>query len=107
VAWRLGNMDECQENGLAALELWRPLSMSYPFCWTALLPLISVALAKQQVSEAVEYARMLLEPHQQRFPDDLTTALETAIQAWDTGQSDAARSHLQQATALAREMSYL
>ncbi len=107
VAWRLDNVNECQENGLAALELWLPLSISYPFCWTALLPLIGVTLVQQQVSEAVGYARTLLQPHQQRLPDVLTTALETAIHAWDADQPGSARSHLQQATALAREMGYL
>lgn len=107
VALRLGNVDECREKSLAALELWRPLSLKYPFCWTALLPLISVALAKQQVSEAVQYTRMLLEPHQQRLPDALTAALEAAIQAWDTDQPETAHAHLQQAITIAQEMGYL
>lgn len=107
VALRLGNVDECREQCLAALELWRPLSIQYPFCWAALLPLMSVALTKQQVSEAVEYARMLLEPHQQGLPDGLTVALEAAIQAWDANQPDSARLSLEQAIALAQQTTYL
>jgi hypothetical protein len=95
VSWRLDNVKERQEDGLAVLELWRLLPIKFPFWWVAILPLMSVALAKQQVSEAVGYARTLLLPHQQRLPDVLTTALETAIQAWDAGQLGSARSHLQ------------
>lgn len=107
VAFRLSKVDACREQCEAALELWRPLSIEYPFCWTALLPLISVALTKQQVAEAIEYARELLEPHQQRLPDALTTALEAAAQAWDADQHDDARLSLEKAIALAQETTYL
>ncbi len=107
VAWRLGHMDECREKSLEALELWRQLPLKYPFSWTALLPLMSVALAKRRVSEAIEYTRLLLLPDQQRLPDVLTATLEAAIHAWDAGQSGSARSHLQQAAASAQEMGYL
>jgi tetratricopeptide (TPR) repeat protein len=107
VAWRLGNVGECREKCLAALELWRPLPLKYPFTWTALLPLMSVALIQQQLSEAIEYARMLLEPHQQRLPDTLTVALEAAIQAWEANQPDSARLSLEQAITLAQETTYL
>jgi tetratricopeptide (TPR) repeat protein len=107
VAYRLGNQDECREQCLAALELWRPLSIQYPFCWVALLPLMSVALTKRQVAEAIEYARMLLAPNQQRLPDPLTGALETAIQAWKADQPETARAHFQQANTLAQQAGYL
>ena len=107
VAWRLGNVDECREKSLAALELWRSLPLSYPFCWAALLPLIGVSLTKQQVAEAVEYTQMLLLPDQQRLPDVLTTALETAIQAWDANQPESARLSIEQAIAFAQETGYL
>jgi hypothetical protein len=55
----------------------------------------------------VQYARDLLAPSQQHLPDALSTILEAAIQTWDADQPDAARAHLQQAMALAREMGYL
>ena len=107
VAWRLGNVDESREKSLEALELWRSLPLSYPFCWAALLPLIGVSLTKQQVAEAVEYTQMLLLPDQQRLPDVLTTALETAIQAWDANQPESARLSFEKAIAVAQETTYL
>jgi hypothetical protein len=107
VAYRLDTLDECHEKCLAALELWRPLSIQYPFCWVALFPLMTVALTRKQVIEAVDYARMLLESNQQRLPGPLTEALVAALQAWDAEQPETVRIHLQQAIILARESSYL
>jgi hypothetical protein len=68
---------------------------------------MTVALTRQQVIEAFEYARLLLEPNQQRLPGSLTEALEAALHAWDAGQSETACIHLQQAIILAQESSYL
>jgi hypothetical protein len=68
---------------------------------------MTVALTRQHVVEAVEYARLLLEPNQQRLPGPLTEALEAALQAWDAEQPETVRIHLQQAIILARESSYL
>jgi len=62
-AWREGKLLEAQTNGLAALDLWRPLQVIYMFQWAALWPLIGVALAHDQLREAVDHARPLLAPH--------------------------------------------
>jgi DNA-binding SARP family transcriptional activator len=107
VAWREGNHPESQANGLAALELWRPFQVVYPFHWSALWPLIGVALRQDRLTEAVDYARLLLDPQQQSLPDALNALLEATIRSWDAGQSEAARTHLRQATALAQDMGYL
>jgi tetratricopeptide (TPR) repeat protein len=107
VAWREKDLSRAQENGRAALELWQQPLPVYPFQWTALWPLIGVALAQAQVSEAVDYARALLEPAQQRFPDALTAVVEEAIKAWEGGESETTRTHLNQATDLAQELGYL
>jgi hypothetical protein len=81
VAWRQGNLSEAQATARAALEEWKALQVDYPFHWTALWPLISIALAQDQFSEAINYVRMLLAPQQQPFPDALRTAIEAATQA--------------------------
>ena len=107
VAWRLGNLIEIQEHGHAALDLWHSLPLEFPFRWTALWPLLAVALTKAQIAEAVDYARTLLNPLQERLPETLTTALEAAIQTWDSNESETARSLLQQAMILAQEMRFL
>jgi DNA-binding SARP family transcriptional activator len=107
VAWRQGNLSEAQANGRAALEGWKALQVVYPFHWTALWPLISVALAQDQLPAAIDDARVLLAPQQQPLPDALRATVEAATQAWDSGWLEAACAHLQQAAALAGEMGYL
>jgi DNA-binding SARP family transcriptional activator len=107
VAWRQGNQSEAQATARAALDGWKALQVDYPFHWTALWPLISIALAQDQLSEAINYVRMLLAPQQLVLPDALRTAIEAATQAWDSGRREVACAHLQQAAALAGEMGYL
>lgn len=107
VAWRQGNLSEAQANGRAALEEWKALQVDYPFHWTALWPLISIALAQDQLSAAIDDARVLLAPQQLLLPDALRTAIEAATRTWDSGRLEAACAHLQQAAALAGEMGYL
>ncbi len=107
VAWHEGNLPEAHANGLAALELWQPLRVVYMFHWAALWPLISVELTQDQLTEAVDHARLLFDPQQSALPDTLNICIEAAIQSWDAGQLEAARTHLYQATTLAQEMGYL
>ncbi len=107
VAWRDGHMEEAEADGRAALETWQRQRHVYAFQWTALWPLIGVALAKDRFSEAMNYVRMLLDPSQQYPPERLLTLLEACLQAWDAGQQDTARALLQEALPLARAMNYL
>jgi hypothetical protein len=106
-AWREGNMEEAEADGLAALESWRHKRHIYAFQWTALWPLIGVALTQDRFLEAINYVRMLLDPTQQYPPETLLAMLEECLQAWDAGQQDTARALLQRAVPLAREMNYL
>jgi len=50
---------------------------------------------------------LVMEYAPERLPDALSTLLAATIEAWDAGQPDSARAHLQQAAALAREKGYL
>jgi hypothetical protein len=59
------------------------------------------------LAPAIDYARALLDPGQQRVPDALAASLEQAIQAWDGGASESARELLHQSLALAQQMRYL
>jgi len=110
VAWRQGNLSEAQASARAALEGWKAsqvVDYANNWNWTALWPLISIALAQDQLSAAIDDARVLLAPQQQALPDALRVAVEAAIQAWDSGRLEAAYAHLQQAAALAGEKGYL
>ncbi len=73
---------------------------------------LTVAFSEQmcqqdQLSAAIDDARVLLAPQQQPLPDALRTAIEAATRTWDSGRLEAACAHLQQAAALAGEMGYL
>jgi tetratricopeptide (TPR) repeat protein len=110
LAWRAGDVGLTQELGQAALELWHQLPAGHasaPFQWLARWPLIAVALREELLAGAIEHARALLDPGQQRLPDELAASLEQAIQAWAGGAPQSARALLHQSMALAQQMRYL
>ena len=110
LAWCAGDLGLAQELGQAALELWRQLPVGHasaPFQWLAHWPLIAAALQKDQLAPAIDYARALLDPVQQRMPDELLACLEQAVQAWEGGTPDSARALLHESMALAQQMHYL
>ena len=59
------------------------------------------------MAEAMSYVRILLDPTQQPPPGTLGALLAAALQAWDAGQQQEARTLLQQAVPLAEKMGYL
>ncbi len=69
--------------------------------------MMGVALAEKRGADAVQYAGMLLDPEQQRLPDELTGLLEAAVQSGEANQPETAYSYLEQAIALAQKMGYL
>jgi DNA-binding SARP family transcriptional activator/tetratricopeptide (TPR) repeat protein len=110
LAWREGDLAQAEADGRAALELWRQLPASHSSCafqWTALWPLIGVAVAQEQTAEASKYLHGLLESTQQRLPGDLEEAVGLACSAIDEGDAGSARSRFAQAIELAQELGYL
>jgi DNA-binding SARP family transcriptional activator/tetratricopeptide (TPR) repeat protein len=110
VAWQEGDLAGAEAEGRAALELWQKLPAGHSSCafqWTALWPLLAVTLAQNQLSEASQYARALLEPTQQCLPEELTTLVQKAVHDWGSGASQEAALKLSQALELARELGYL
>jgi tetratricopeptide (TPR) repeat protein len=74
IAWREGNLAEAEEQGQAALELWQKSPFVYAFHWTARFPLLAVALDREEIPEALDHARALLDPQQQKLPEPLEAA---------------------------------
>jgi eukaryotic-like serine/threonine-protein kinase len=104
VAWRDGDMAAARAKGEAALKLWAQLPQGHASAimqWTALWPLIGVALRSGDLPAAVRYARALLAPPQQRLPDALFVPLQQAIDAFEQADRAAAREHLARASAAA------
>jgi hypothetical protein len=86
-----------------ALEQWQ--GYSYPFHWLAHWPLLAVA--RDEPAAAVASAKAMLDPEQQRLPNDVTRTLSRAVDAWEAGDPDIAREALKQAAVLARNHNYL
>jgi tetratricopeptide (TPR) repeat protein len=110
IAWREGELAQTEAEGRAALELWQQLPSAHSSCafqWAALWPLVGVALAHNQMPEAIEYAQGMLESTQQYLPAPLAAAVETAIRAWNEGHPQAALAELDRAMTLAQELHYL
>ncbi len=110
VAWRAGDLTDAEAHGRAALAAWQRFPVGHASCcfqWTALLPLIAVALARGRVEDAIEPARVLLAPWQQRLPDALTARVREAFAAWDQGRADGATGRIRDALEVARRTGYL
>jgi DNA-binding SARP family transcriptional activator len=106
-AWREGRLVEAETRSQAALERWHQSALVYPFRWLGLWPLLAATVARGRDEEVWTYVEALLEPTQQRLPEGVHRALESAVQAKAHDQPAAARRHLGQAMELARELGYL
>lgn len=107
IAWRAGRLDEAQAFGLAAREKLLGPFRPYPFQWIVYFPLIAVAVAKEQLAEAIEYVQSVLDPTQMILPEDLTTALKGIVEVWEAKQFDSVRQSLTDTLKLATKYSYL
>lgn len=107
LAWRHRVLDAAAGHGREALAQWRQSPLVYPFQWLALWPLIAVSLARQAHADAWALSEALLEPAQQRLPDALNDALQSAARAHAAGQSGEAHRHLSLAAAIAENLGYL
>jgi len=91
LAWYDGNLVNAAVKGNQALETWDRVGSQYAstaFRWTAIWPLMGLAMEKKQIGAAIAYAQQLLEPAQQRLPDKLTAVLESAIESWANNRPD-------------------
>jgi eukaryotic-like serine/threonine-protein kinase len=107
LAWRNQNISLTMQSGLEAFEIWKKSPLMYPFQWMALWPLVAASLMTDANDKAWSYTRLMIEPTQQQLPNELNAALETAVIAKTNNQEELARSHLDRAMSMARELGYL
>ena len=102
LAWRMGDLEGTNRLGQAALEAWNTDSHPYPLQGLGIWPLVAVRLTRGEVNEAVEPARRLLDPAQQRLPAEMAALLEQAFHSHDEADWEAARLSLSRALELAQ-----
>jgi DNA-binding SARP family transcriptional activator len=107
LAWRQGDLETADSLGQAAFETWNVGSHAYPVQWVGLWPMIAVRLAQGEVEQAVQLARRLLDPAQQRLPGELAKILEDVNRASTRGEAEAVRGLLEHALTLAQAQDYL
>jgi tetratricopeptide (TPR) repeat protein len=111
VAWQRGDTRTAEELGLAAMALWGQSSglqsISTPYHWTAIWPLICVAWKANNLEKIVTYIRFLLEPVRAQMPDELQFTLEQVSMAWEAGNQTTVSRGMERALALADRYHYL
>jgi predicted ATPase len=107
-AWDAGQpRKDVEQHGRAALGYWQELATPFPFEWTARLPLLALALDSGRLEGAITEVRALLDSKQYRFPALLDNRLEQALSAWQGGDPEAVRGHLDGFVHGARRGGYL
>jgi len=106
-AWRNGEEEQATADALGALDTWRRLPFRYIFDWTALWPLVAMAVASGRAGEAVEHARGMLAPQQMLLQEPARTAVGNAVGASDACEPAETERWLRQALRAASEAGYL
>ena len=108
LAWQDGRPEDVVVLANEAGELFRPHHAPGTKCckWLFIWPLVAVRLQEGMVAQAVTAARELLEPFQQRFPDELQSTIESACVSWDRGEADVAGGSLARALEMAHELRF-
>jgi hypothetical protein len=76
--------------------------------WLALMPSLSVALDRDELNQAVDHSRIMLDPtYSVRLETDLTQVLAQSIAAWEAGRVDETRQCLHLSLELAKKYGYL
>jgi tetratricopeptide (TPR) repeat protein len=78
-----------------------------PFAWLALIVLMAIFTDARDYDRAKDAAAAMLDPMQQRLPDDLTAALEGAVESWEQKDIEKTSEFLKQAVELAQRSGYL
>ena len=108
-AWLAYRSDQLNEaTGLAdeAIDFWGDID--YPFQWLATWILLAIALQRNDLETAVEYASAIIKPGQQRMPETIADHLQSAVNRWSKEEErEEVESSLNDALALARGNHYL
>ena len=105
LAWYKEDYAEAKSLGKEALRLWHGMADPYGVDWHALLPLIAVAVAEQQLDDAIEYTRGLVGENQHPIPP-LAVAGKEVIES-EGATTAKKKAALERLIKAAREIGYL
>jgi len=100
-----GQFSAARKEAEAAASTWQ--NSPYPFQWLAFWLLLALNLEDAKLPAAITATRAILDPSQQKLPDDINTALEMVVQAAEAGNTETIQADLQHAVELARSYGYL
>jgi len=106
LAWQDGRPDEVLRLAAEVESDDLTFGSGAMYRWVYLFPVLAARLRAGELDDAVTAARTIIHPSQQWLPDDLTTALAEAADAWGTGSDTETAERLTRALALAREHGY-
>jgi class 3 adenylate cyclase/tetratricopeptide (TPR) repeat protein len=108
LAWQDGRPGDVVTLADEALEVLARTQGWFPqLGWIALWPLVAMHLGAGHVAEAFAAGRQMLEPSQQRLPDVLERALESACAAWESDEPEVAGVQLAETLRLAKQSNYI
>jgi DNA-binding SARP family transcriptional activator/tetratricopeptide (TPR) repeat protein len=105
IDWQDQKFLDAEQKAHDSLSIWG--GFPHPFKWYANWVLFAIALKKEQISEAVEAAKNLLHPNQQRLPDDINADLQSGIDKWDSGNILSAQKFLNRSVEIGKVQGYL
>jgi eukaryotic-like serine/threonine-protein kinase len=85
-AWREGDIEQAEAYLQKAQAAIAKFPAPNPVKFIFVGPLLAMAAAREDWGTAVAHARALLDPGQQKMPDDVELALQTAVTAWEDGR---------------------
>jgi DNA-binding winged helix-turn-helix (wHTH) protein len=105
VDYRDRDIHTAEDEGEEALRSVQREPM-FPYWWMALAPLVAIELERENLGDAIAYARHMVDPSQQILPPALNAALGAACSAWDAGNDAEALDALSSAVLAGRADGY-
>jgi hypothetical protein len=104
VALQEGDLVKSEEFVRQALEYLT--KTPFPFNDMAYWPLITITLQRDQLDQAIELGRKIVNPPTHRIAPEIEDDLQQAIKCYEAGQRETARRVLNQAMQLAIDTGY-
>jgi predicted ATPase/DNA-binding CsgD family transcriptional regulator len=107
VAWRTRDVEQAFALAHDALNTWQRVAPKYPAQWQALWITLGFAVERDQLQDAVKYARQLLDKAQLHPRQEAAVHLQAALGFWEMGDTPQCCQAFAAATAAAVQFGYL